>query len=113
MAPADEDIWWDRFVERVREEAERRGGRAMVSAPSYVRLDPPDGSTGETVHLTRYDDGQCKLEVGFLASFMAGFVDFEDDSGILSYVLAVLDGHATESVDISATGEWVGVRTAI
>jgi hypothetical protein len=109
---AEEDLWWARLAERLRAEADGRGGRAVAES-DYVRLDPPADEPGEPIYLTRHDDGLCKLEVGLLTSFMANFVYFDDQNGILPLVLGVLKGHATESVDVSATGEWIGVRSAI
>jgi hypothetical protein len=48
-----------------------------------------------------------------IASFMANFVDYDDANGILSYVTAIMDGRASEAADVSADGEWIGVRAAI
>ena len=113
MDAALEDTWWARLAEQVTVEAESRGGRAVGESDYVVRLDAPADSRGESIHLTRYDDGLCKLEVGFFASFMASFVEFDDQNGILGYVVAVLDGHASEAVDVTYDGEWVGVGAMI
>jgi hypothetical protein len=109
----EKDEWWAAFAERVRTEAEERGGTCVVPDDPSLRLEPPRNSQGEIVRLTRYDQGYCKIEAGLALAFRAYYVDFDDDNGILRFVLGVLDGRATEAVDVSAEGEWTAVRASV
>jgi hypothetical protein len=110
---AEEDQWWRRFEQRVRAEAEARGGLCVVQGEGSLRLEPPEGSPGEVVRLSRHDEGYCLLQTGAMVRFVAYFVQFEDINGVLKHVLGVMDGGASETVEISVDGEWIGVRTEI
>ena len=112
MVSQEQADWWAAFVERVSAEAHRRGGSAYRDQ-GIVRLVPPDAG-GEAVEVVQFlDDGLCRLTAGFVTSVMSFYTDYEDHNGVLSLVLAVMDGRGQETVTVAPDGSWLGAHSVI
>lgn len=114
MTPSavDQDAAWLKLVTQLCVEAIRRGGTAWVE-DDLLRLSPPP-SGGEQIEVLRYDDGTALINAGMLSRYADQYCGDEDTViSIDAVVLAIMDGEASESVEVHRHGTWLGAITIV
>src|SRR6266511_4396736 len=111
----DNELWRE-LVNRLSNEATRRGGTAIEDI-DMLTLQPPQDS-GETVRTTLYhDESGTDLTVivttGFAYQLAASLNDPDDVDYVGMTVVAILDGRATEVVEIAKDGTWLNVVSTV
>jgi hypothetical protein len=111
----DSELWRE-LVDRLSAEATRRGGTAIEDV-DMVTLQPPQDS-GELVRATLYhDESGTDLTVIVTTGFAYQLAASLNDAGDLDYVnmtvVAILDGQATEAVEVAKDGTWLNVVSTI
>jgi hypothetical protein len=103
---------WHELVDRLAQEASRRGGTAVEDL-DVVILQPPQDS-GEPVRVLRYvdesgNDQTVFIECGFAFRHAVSLNGEDGPEWVATTVVAILDGHAYEAAQISKDDTWLHV----
>ncbi len=107
---------WRQLVDRLSNQATRRGGVA-IEDPGMLTLQPPQDS-GELVRATLYTDESGTdrtviVTTGFAHRLTASLNDPDDVDYVCMMVVAVLGGHAAEVAEVAADGTWLNVASVV
>jgi hypothetical protein len=97
---------WKTVIATLSYEAGRRGGTVALST-EFLRLEPP-ANIGEPIEITHYDDGTNIIEGPFCFQVAVSSVD-----STVAVAVAIMDGGATETIEIAVDGTWLGVRSLV